>query len=56
LATSGTAQIGVASEPFQENGTNEIEVDDDLTVPSCGGSHCGTYSLSAEAEGAYFEA
>jgi len=52
----GTAQIGWEDEDFDEYGWNEIEVDDSLTVGSCGSSHCGTYSLSASADGAYFEA
>ena len=52
---SGLATIGSASDSFSENGTNEITHSDSLTVGSCGSQHCGTYSLSASAQGAYFE-
>ena len=51
----GVATIGSASDSFDKYGWNETEVDDSLTVSSCGSSHCGTYSLSASADGAYYE-
>ena len=52
---SGLATIGNADDSFYASGTNSITVSDSLTVGSCGSQHCGTYSLSASAQGAYFE-